>query len=57
MKRRKLMREHIQNTHASSKNNKIIENNGDDIDFTQLLSFQIRMEILFMLLPWQIKTK
>ena len=33
MKRRKLMREHIQNTHVSSKNNKIMENNGDDIDF------------------------
>ena len=26
MKRRKLMREHIQNTHVSSKNNKIMEN-------------------------------
>ena len=25
MKRRKLMREHIQNTHVSSKNNKIME--------------------------------
>ena len=55
MKRRKLMREHIQNAHVSSKNNKIMENNEDDIDF--LLSFRIRMEILFMLLPWQIKTK
>ena len=33
MKRRKLMREHIQNTHVSSKNNKIMENDGDDIDF------------------------
>ena len=33
MKRRKLIREHIQNTHVSSKNNKIMENNGDDIDF------------------------
>ena len=27
------MREHIQNAHVSSKNNKIMENNGDDIDF------------------------
>ena len=33
MKRRKLMREHIQNAHVSFKNNKIMENNGDDIDF------------------------
>ena len=33
MKRDKLMRDHIQNTHVSSKNNKIMENNGDDIDF------------------------
>ena len=33
MKRRKLMREHIQNAHVSSKNNTIMENNGDDIDF------------------------
>ena len=32
MKRRNLMREHIQND-VSSKNNKIMENNGDDIDF------------------------
>ena len=32
MKRRKLTREHIQNTHVSSKNNKMMENNGDDID-------------------------
>ena len=32
MKRRKLMRGHIQNTHVSSKNNKSMENNGDDID-------------------------
>ena len=33
MKPRKLMREHIQNIHVSSKNNKIMENNGDDIDY------------------------
>ena len=32
-KRLNLMREHIQNTHVSSKNNKIMENNGDDIGF------------------------
>ena len=25
--------QHIQNTHVSSKNNKIMENNGDEIDF------------------------
>ena len=55
MKRRNLVRGHIQNTHVSSKNNKIMENNGDDIDF--LVEFPVRMEILFMLLPWQIKTK
>ena len=33
MKRDKLMHEHIQNTYVSSKDNKIMENNGDDIDF------------------------
>ena len=33
MKPRKLMRDHIQNSHGSFKNNKIMENNGDDIDF------------------------
>ena len=49
MKRRKLMREHIQNAHVSFKDNKIMENNGDDIDF--VVEFPVRMEILFMLLP------
>ena len=29
MKRRKSMREHIQNAHASSKNNKLMENNAE----------------------------
>ena len=33
MKRHKLMRKHIQNTHVYSKNNNIMENNGGDIDF------------------------
>ena len=42
MKRRKLMREHIQN--VSSKNNKIMENNGDDIDF--LLEFSIKNDAM-----------
>ena len=31
--RRKLTREHIQNTHVSYKKYKIMENNGDDSDF------------------------
>ena len=50
-----MKREHIHYAHVSSKKNKSRENNGDDIDF--LVEFPVRMEILFMLLPWQIKTK
>ena len=55
-KRRKLMRENIQNAHASSKIIKNMESNGDDVDLL-LLSFWIWREILFVFLPWQIKMK
>ena len=58
-KRSKLMRENIQNAHASSKIIKNMESIGDDVDFVVefLLNFWIWREILFVFLPWQIKMK